>query len=283
MTEIHEAEKGVVWDDMAYTYDPALIEAEMRRQKMPLERQIDLLEKCLEIYAIDRFDLFEEVERMMRQRMALLRKMQDLREEKKALFDRCGIQSLPDATRREAAISLPQKPLAEENEAPEAKTPSIGSSSQDTKRETVEIIDDFMLPVSGFMIASSTVTAEEVQLLQSLLMQNGLLAMLPNHKLGDRKSNYPLLSLFGVRGYKRLNPTPMMWLGRNNQLHYLIATLYQKNIITCDYDKKWETAARLFVDKKGQPFTAKALNNTGKVLPRDAEHVRKCIPAKWLK
>lgn len=120
--------------------------------------------------------------------------------------------------------------------------------------------------------------------MQHKLIEARLLAPLPGHPLGDKRHNDPLLCILGAAGYRTRTPEPMVWLGKINQLHYLIDTLYRAQVIQCEHGKKWEVAAPLFVNStEGRPYTAKQLNNAARLSKEDEERVAACIPAKWRK
>ena len=129
----------------------------------------------------------------------------------------------------------------------------------------------------GFRVVAKDVETVDIRSLQNKLMEERLLAA-----VADDGPKDPLLAILGAKGHTGRPITPMVWQGRINQLHYLIDTLYNENVIRCAEDNKWCVAAPLFIySKTGKPFNSKQLTKASKINNDDMEAVERCIPANF--
>ena len=127
----------------------------------------------------------------------------------------------------------------------------------------------------GFRVVAQGVETSDIRSLQNKLIEERLLA-----GVVDGGPKDPLLAILGAKGHTGRQITPMVWLGKINQLHYLIDTLYNENVIRCAENNKWCVAAPLFIyARTGKPFTSMQLTKASKINNDDRAAVERCIPA----
>lgn len=127
---------------------------------------------------------------------------------------------------------------------------------------------------AGRFVLNSKVEANAVRSLQNALIKAGLLDVAEDC---DQKD--PLLAILGAKGHSAEEVEPMVWMGKVNQLHYLIDRLMEEKVICCRDNKRWRVAARMFVNgKKHCPFTSRSLTKASVINTDDENEVERCIP-----
>ncbi|MBQ4376552.1 MAG: hypothetical protein II793_02515 [Bacteroidales bacterium] len=127
---------------------------------------------------------------------------------------------------------------------------------------------------AGRFVLNSKVEANAVRSLQNALIKAGLLDVAEDCEQKD-----PLLAILGAKGHSAEEVEPMVWMGKVNQLHYLIDTLYARRVIKCADDKKWCVAAQMFVNRRtGKLFTSRSLTKASAIKKYDIDVVEACIP-----
>ena len=265
VTHNDEQNEGIEYQGVFYPYDIEALKRDADAMRLPVWGQIEYLENAMVAYSIERKDLIDPLKSYIGELHQSFDKIASTFATTDEISNRCGIRL--DAYRYDSNYTTNGVNLG-----------FFRGQSTVGNRDLKNINIAMTGRAGESFVTADDVEEGDVRSLQNKLVENHLMAI-------DEKCPYkdPLLVAFGTRNNIKKVPYRMMWLGKNNQLSYMISTLYNNRVIRCGKDRKWAVAAQLFVKgTERKPFTGKQLANAVKINIDDENEVKRCIPKKML-
>lgn len=244
--------REVVYDGFIFPLNLAGLERRMTRMGLNLMEQLDYLHRAQMAFSVGHPPLVAEVSDLIHKRQELAEEIIRLKEGSAGQMDKM------------LALGL----LADGSDP---GTPSAVSLEPDLPVPPV--------PRLSFFLIDQSIRMEDVRDLAHGLYNNKLLSP-PEKGLFEN----PLAIAFGVDNSGKMAPQPMMWIGKINQLHFLIEYLITRGFIGCRKGAKWSVAAQLFYPcGVARRYTAKNLSDARTIKEDDKEQVCRCFSKKWVR
>ncbi|MBR1517030.1 MAG: hypothetical protein IJ620_02650 [Bacteroidales bacterium] len=258
MMEMFEGQLSLVdqeGDSVSYSQDLEELQRDVMRGGRDITEQISYLQGAMEYYGNVRTDLVDPIRQMIEERLRVLQSITDTRRRSREIVTAYENEIMND----DPTFGVPKAVRAcAGRDAQAASEREAGRCSR----------------IEGFHVFSKEVDAGDIRSLQNRLMEMGLLEPCEGCVAKD-----PLLALLGMRGHGLRRRQPMVWMGKINQLHYLINELYEAGVIVCADGRKWQVASQLFIDSRtGRLFTSRQLTKATKINYDDEQIVKRCIP-----